>query len=129
MDQVRRYIVLGALESGDQLPSIRELSGQIGVNPQTIVKAYNELEHGGIIEMRRGRGAFLAEGAGALAGIDYEKQLRQSLKTLLVESANAGYSLEQVRGIFEEMMNEAGSEPVRERKSKPDLKIIGGGSP
>lgn len=130
MDQIQQYVVTGALESGDQLPSIRELASQIGVNPQTVVKAYGELEHSGILEMRRGRGAFLSDGARALAGIDYSRQLRERIHSLVREALQAGYHPEQLSDIFEEMIEEIGSSPsLREAGSEPDLKIIGGGSP
>lgn len=129
MDQIRKYVVVGALENGDQLPSIRELASQIAVNPQTVVKAYNELEHAGILEMRRGRGAFLAEGAHALVGIDYDKHLQESLRVIVKEAQHAGYSTDQIRSIIEEVICEADSDPVVKPGSEPNLKIIGGGSP
>lgn len=129
MDQIRKYVVVGALQNGDQLPSIRELASQISVNPQTIVKAYGELEHDGIIQMRRGRGAFLAEGASALAGIDYEKLIRGQLQDMIIEAQKAGYSIEQLRTLVEELLDEASSDPVKKPDSEPNLKILGGGSP
>jgi GntR family transcriptional regulator len=61
MDQIRHYVASGVLAPGDQLPSIRELARFLAVNPTTIVKAYGELAHDGVIEIRHGRGAFVAE--------------------------------------------------------------------
>ena len=66
MDQIRRYVLLGALSEGDQLPSIRALAEQLRVNPSTVVKAYTELEHAGIIERQHGRGVFVGPGAAKL---------------------------------------------------------------
>lgn len=130
MDQIQQYVVIGALESGDQLPSIRELSSQIAVNPQTIVKAYSELEHGGVVEMRRGRGAFIASGATALAGLDYEKQLRERMKGMIVEAMISGLSAEKLGEMFENLINETSSlTAVRDADREPELKIIGGGTP
>lgn len=61
MDQIGHYVAAGALVPGEQLPSIRGLAKSLAVNPTTIVKAYSELEHEGLIEMRHGRGVFVAE--------------------------------------------------------------------
>ena len=129
MDQIRKYVVVGILENGDQLPSIRELASQIAVNPQTVVKAYNELEHAGVLEMRRGRGAFLTEGAHALVGIDYDKHLNDSLRSILVEAQHAGYTTDQIKRIVGQVIDEVDSDPVVKPGPEPNLKIIGGGSP
>lgn len=61
MDQIKYHGASGLLKPGGQLPSIRELALSLSVNPTTIVKAYNELQHEGVIEMRHGKGAFLAD--------------------------------------------------------------------
>ena len=61
MDQIRRAAAVGRLRPGDKLPSVRELSETLEISPITVVKAYNELEHLGAIETRRGRGTFVAD--------------------------------------------------------------------
>lgn len=130
MDQICQYVVIGALSSGDQLPSIRELASQIGVNPQTIVKAYGELEHLGIIEMKRGRGAFMASGCAALAGIDFEKQLKDRMEQMVREAVSAGFSPEQLLETFNQVLKETGpTVAAKQSEAGPELKIIGGGSP
>jgi len=60
MDQIRHYVASGALAAGAALPSIRELARALAVNPTTIVKAYGELAHEGVIDIHHGRGAFVA---------------------------------------------------------------------
>ena len=60
MDQVRRALVVGTLRAGDPLPSVRELAGQLVVNPRTVSQAYRELEREGVIYVRRGQGTFVA---------------------------------------------------------------------
>ena len=60
MDEVRRAVVLGDLEAEDPLPSVRELAGQLHVNPNTVSQAYRELESEGMVYVRRGRGTFVA---------------------------------------------------------------------
>ena len=58
-------ILSGALAPGDRIPSIRDVTAELNVNPNTVAKAYRELELGGFIETRRGMGCFVAESAGA----------------------------------------------------------------
>lgn len=60
MDEVRRAIVVGTLRAEDPLPSVRELAGELVVNPRTVSQAYQELEREGVIYVRRGQGTFVA---------------------------------------------------------------------
>jgi len=76
MDQVKYYLASGALQPGDQLPSIRELAQKLAINPTTVVKAYSELEHGQVIEMRHGKGVFVADKAVRMSDREREKALR-----------------------------------------------------
>jgi len=61
IEQVRHAIELGALRPGDQLPGIRKLAEELVMNPNTVAKAYREMEHAGLILLRHGAGAFVAE--------------------------------------------------------------------
>lgn len=60
MDEVRRAIVVGTLKAEDPLPSVRELAGELVVNPRTVSQAYQELEREGVIYVRRGQGTFVS---------------------------------------------------------------------
>jgi GntR family transcriptional regulator len=61
IEQVRHAIELGALRPGEQLPGIRKLAGDLVMNPNTVAKAYREMEHAGLIVLRHGAGAFVAD--------------------------------------------------------------------
>lgn len=61
VDEIRRALVVGAIEPHDPLPSVRELAGELRVNPNTVQQAYRELERDGLAYVRRGRGTFVAE--------------------------------------------------------------------
>src|SRR5262245_21929477 len=63
MEQVKHAIGTGALRPGEQLPGIRPVAEELVINPNTVAKAYRELEHEGVIELRHGAGAFVAEQA------------------------------------------------------------------
>ena len=70
IEQVRHAIEIGALRAGDQLPDMRKLAEELVMNPNTVAKAYREMEHAGLIELRHGAGAFVAGGqAERLPGI------------------------------------------------------------
>jgi len=61
MEQVKHAIETGALRAGEQLPAIRKLAEDLVMNPNTVVRAYRELEHEGVIELRHGSGAFISD--------------------------------------------------------------------
>ena len=61
IEQVRHAIELGALHPGDQLPGIRKVAEDLVMNPNTVAKAYREMEHAGLVVLRHGSGAFVAE--------------------------------------------------------------------
>src|SRR5579862_1140389 len=65
MEQVKHAVETGALRAGEQLPGIRPLAETLVINPNTVAKAYRELQHEGVIELRHGAGAFIAARAGA----------------------------------------------------------------
>src|ERR1700716_4682942 len=65
MEQVKHAIETGALRPGDQLPGMRPLAEELVINPNTVAKAYRELEHEGVIELRDGAGAFVSANARA----------------------------------------------------------------
>jgi GntR family transcriptional regulator len=90
MDQIGHYVAAGALAPGDQLPSIRELAKVLAVNPTTIVKTYSELEHEGLIEMRHGRGAFVAARGPVWPPERRRERLHALASQLAVESRQMG---------------------------------------
>ena len=69
IEQVKHAVETGALRVGDQLPTIRKVAGDLVINPNTVARAYRELEHEGILELRHGSGAFIRESAGRRARV------------------------------------------------------------
>jgi GntR family transcriptional regulator len=69
IEQLRHAIEIGALRTGDQLPGMRKLAEELVMNPNTVAKAYREMEHAGLIELRHGAGAFVADGQADSPGI------------------------------------------------------------
>jgi GntR family transcriptional regulator len=61
VQQVRQAVRLGILQPGDQLPTVKEVVGSLAINPNTVLKAYRELDHEGLVVARRGIGTFVAD--------------------------------------------------------------------
>ena len=60
VQQVKQAVRLGLLQPGDQLPTVKEVVGMLAINPNTVLKAYRELDHEGLVEGRRGQGTFIS---------------------------------------------------------------------
>jgi GntR family transcriptional regulator len=102
MDQIRYYVASGVLAPGDQLPSIRDLAQKLAVNPTTVVKAYSELAHAGVIEMRHGKGVFVAQHSLRMSDREREKALRRLARQLAVEAAQMSAPTDLVLTIVQE---------------------------
>ncbi|WP_234041750.1 GntR family transcriptional regulator [Persicirhabdus sediminis] len=87
MEQIAAYRSSGVLPAGSQLPSIRSLAKQLAVNPGTIVKAYNELEHAGIAVSQKGKGFFVTAIEQIASRKQRENELSESCQ-LLVQQAS-----------------------------------------
>jgi GntR family transcriptional regulator len=97
--QVRQAVRLGLLRPGDQLPTVKEVVGQLAINPNTVLKAYRELEHDGVAEGRRGVGTFVREQAAPLPA-DEVKELRGSLQRWVNRARAAGLDDDGMAALF-----------------------------
>lgn len=96
MQQIKYLVASGRLQPGDELPSIRALAEQLVVNPNTIARAYRELEVAGVVEKRRTAGTYIAETGSPLARKERMKQLKERVDQLLVEAFQMGFELDDV---------------------------------
>jgi GntR family transcriptional regulator len=101
VQQVRHAAESGALKDGDQLPGIRTLAEELLVSPNTVVKAYSELEHEGLLELRQGSGAFLTIKRSARSRIDYVNEARQRVADLIRNLREEGLREDEIRRVFE----------------------------
>lgn len=100
MEQIKHALATGALQPGDQLPGLRKLAETLVINPNTVAKAYRELEHEGVIELRQGSGAYIAEGA--VSGDRRPVQEAQRMTREFVEElTRRGLSEEEIRRLVE----------------------------
>ena len=111
IDQVRGGIASGSLNVGDQLPTVRQLAVDLSINPNTVARAYRELELGGVLETHQGTGTFIA--AQKLRGSDGER-LRQLAQIVADSVARAGAIGYTVENLIEEL-NKLIVAPVRRR--------------
>ena len=102
MQQIKYLVASGRLQPGDELPSIRTLAEQLIVNPNTIARAYRELETAGVVEKRRTAGTFVAEAGSPLARKERLRLLRQRIDQLLVEAFQMGFALDEVLKLVEQ---------------------------
>ena len=86
IDQVKRDIALGRLGKDEKLPTVRQLAGQLAINPNTIAKAYQQMEREGIITTRPGSGAFVANLDSDLSGSVKKKLISEDLERAVVDA-------------------------------------------
>ncbi|HET9981321.1 MAG TPA: GntR family transcriptional regulator [Ktedonobacterales bacterium] len=99
VQQVKQALRLGQLQVGDQLPTVREVVEKLAINPNTVLKAYRELEHDGLISSRPGQGTFVMR---TLAGASLASHaaLRRSLGRWLRSAREAGLDEESILALF-----------------------------
>lgn len=98
-DGIRRLIATGVIQEGEKLPSVRALASQLAINPNTIQRAYNELEAEEIILSIPGKGSFAAEKTDRNAL--RKAELLQQLKALLHELRSLGVTSEKLQGVLQ----------------------------
>src|SRR5271169_5947600 len=101
MQQIRHAAESGALQDGDQLPGIRTLAEELVVSPNTVAKAYSELEHDGLLELRHGSGAFINLNRRARSLMDQVENARRRASELIEELREDGLRDDEIRRVFE----------------------------
>jgi|SRR5579871_31253 len=101
MEQIKHAIETGLLQPGEQLPGIRPLAEELVMNPNTVAKAYRELEHEGVIELRHGSGAFVAENAGTRKMAEKLRAGQEIVSAAVERLRTRGLSNEEIRRLFE----------------------------
>jgi GntR family transcriptional regulator len=99
VQQVRQAVRLGILRPGDQLPTVKEVVGSLAINPNTVLRAYRELDLEGLAEGRRGVGTFIAEDVAPLPPDDV-KRLRNELERWVSRARAAGLDDENLAALF-----------------------------
>ena len=108
---VKLAIIRGVWRAGEQIPSRREMALELRVNPNTIVAAYKNLERAEIVEMRRGRGFFVAPGAREICRRSQGEVIARKIADVIAEARESDLGADDMRTLFEELMTREMSDP------------------
>jgi GntR family transcriptional regulator len=98
--QVKQAMRLGVLSAGDQLPTVKEVVAKVAINPNTVLKAYRELEYEGLVSPRPGVGTFVTRTLGDDASLASHEPLRRELEAWLARARAAGLAEESIEALF-----------------------------
>ena len=106
VEQIKYKIASGELQPMEQLPSIRELAKLLKINPRTVVKAYEELQSGGLVVRRQGQGVFIKDGQTAIPVHTRQKLIGEMARRMLAEASRLGAGQEEVKEIIEKTIEQ-----------------------
>jgi GntR family transcriptional regulator len=104
IDQVRGGMAAGTLAAGDQLPTVRQLAVDLAINPNTVLRAYRELELGGALETHQGTGTFISEKKISTNNAERERQLGQLAGEFAARAGAAGFTVEELLDQLRELV-------------------------
>ena len=106
IDQVKAGIASGKLTTGDQLPTVRQLAVDLTINPNTVLRAYRELELGGLLETQQGTGTFITEKKVRHDQAERSRQLSQIVGEVLARAGAAGFTAQELLQALQEIAPE-----------------------
>jgi GntR family transcriptional regulator len=128
-EEVRAAVAAGIYRPGEVLPSLRAMAVEIQVNPNTVQRAYDELEREGLIYSQRGRGLFVCEQGTASAQLTAGDGVRRSFDEAIRASLAAGMKTRQIREIFHAALAQMSKANESASERRPTEKMSGGKSP
>ena len=114
--QVEMAIADGRLKTGDQLPTVRGLAVDLSLNPNTVARAYSELEIRGIVTTQHGTGTFISDRRIEISDIEREKILSEMVRTFITGASSYGFSLKEIIEYLQEL--DENSVPLMEGKNE-----------
>lgn len=96
IEQAKFAIARGDLQPGDQLPTVRQLAVELSVNPNTVIRAYRELEIEGMLETHQGSGTFVGHRRLEINRLEHQRMLNQIITEMLARASTYGFSLDEV---------------------------------
>src|SRR5664279_1225879 len=97
IDQVMGGMAAGTLSGGDQLPTVRQVAVDLAINPNTVVRAYRELEIRGMLETQQGTGTFIGHQKVKRDEVERQRQLTQLVGEFVSRAGAAGFTIEEVQ--------------------------------
>ena len=110
MQQVRQAVRFGMLRAGDQLPTVREVVATVALNPNTVLRAYRELEHEGLAVTRQGLGTFVADGVSAPFEWQLYRSLRDEVERWIRAARSQGVDDATLAALFDHVLRETQQE-------------------
>jgi GntR family transcriptional regulator len=107
IDQVMSGLATGALATGDQLPTVRQLAVDLAINPNTVIRAYRELEIRGVLQTQQGTGTFISQQAPERDGSERRRRLNQLAGEFMARAGAEGFSLEELLAWLREAQKDA----------------------
>jgi GntR family transcriptional regulator len=107
MDHVMAGVAAGTLATGDQLPTVRQLAVDLEINPNTVVRAYKELEIRGLLETHHGTGTFIGSNKVKRSDVDRQRQLTQLAGDFVARAGSAGFTVEELLEHLQELQNDS----------------------
>lgn len=101
--QVELAIADGRLRTGDQLPTVRSLAVELQINPNTVARAYNELEIRGIVNTQQGSGTFIGNQPVRMPDVERERRLAELTRSLMTHAASYGFTLREIIEYLQEL--------------------------
>ena len=112
IQQVRHALRLGLLHEGDQLPKVKDVAAGLAINPNTVLKAYRELEYEGLVAARPGIGTFVTGTLGRPSSLAAHEPLRRELRKWLAKARTAGLDDESIEALFASTFHDAAQEDI-----------------
>jgi GntR family transcriptional regulator len=112
VQQVRHALRLGLLSEGDQLPKVKDVVASLAINPNTVLKAYRELEHDGLVSARPGVGTFVTATLNGGASFAVLGPLRQDLRRWLGKARKAGLDEESIEALLMSTFRDSAREGI-----------------
>ena len=110
VEQIKRNVAVGRIKPEEGLPSVRQLAVDLTINPNTVARAYLELEHEGIIYKRQGQGTFVSPQAGETSRRERQKEASALLERAVAEAFESGMTTEAIEKLYRELTGRYGQE-------------------
>ncbi len=111
IDQITGGIATGTLRPGDQLPTVRQLAVDLAINPNTVVRAYRELEIRGVLDTQQGMGTYISNRKPEGAALERQRQLTQLVSEFVARAGAGGFTLDELLNELKELATEQDTAP------------------
>jgi GntR family transcriptional regulator len=116
---VKAALARGTATPGDKLPSVRELARDLAINPNTVVRAYEQLERDGVVVRRQGSGCFLTDRGSELGLVQRRRQLQELLRRAATDAFHLGFTAAEVRTALEQSLEQLQFDKNDQGKDRP----------